>query len=272
MIIVENLHKTFRLTRRQRREMGRGSNASVEALEGVSFSCTPGRIFCLVGPNGAGKTTALRIIATMLRPSAGRVTIVGLDAVRDARAVRRCLGFSTGATALYDRLSPNELVLYYAHLNGIDERTARQRRDYFFDLLGVHSFADRRIAKLSTGMKQKVSITRTLIHDPDVLVFDEATAGLDVMAARGIHRLIQQLRGTGKTILFSTHRMDEVDLLADDLALLHQGRLCYNGTFEAFKATMQTDSLEEEFIRVVEATERGEKEVAPAMAHIFSAA
>ncbi len=256
MIIVEHLHKTFKLSRKQRKEMGRGfEGLSIDALQDVNFVCQPGRVFCLVGPNGAGKTTALRTIATMLRPSQGQVRVKDMDTVRQARQVRRVLGFSTGATALYDRLTPNEMVMYYARLNGIDEATAKRRRDHFFELLNVHSYADRRIAKLSTGMKQKVSITRTLIHNPDVLVFDEATAGLDVMAARSIHLLIQHLRDEGRTVLFSTHRMDEVELLADDLALLHKGTLRYNGSFAEFKAAMQADSLEEEFIRIVEGTE-----------------
>lgn len=253
MIVVEQLFKSFKLSRKQRKEMGNGFKGStIDALLDVSFTCEAGRVFCLVGPNGAGKTTTLRTIATMLRPSQGKVTVNGFDSVRQAREVRRCLGFSTGATALYDRLTPNELVMYYARLNDIDTQTARRRRDHFFELLGVDSFAGRRIAKLSTGMKQKVSITRTLIHNPDVLVFDEATAGLDVMAARSIHLLIQHLRDEGRTVLFSTHRMDEVELLADDIAVLHKGTLRFNNSFDAFKAQMQADSLEEEFIRIVE--------------------
>lgn len=253
MIVVDGVSKTFKLTRKQRKEMGQQfTGSSIDALKNVSFTCEPGRIFCLLGPNGAGKTTALRIIATMLRPTEGHVTVDGLDTRRQGRAVRRVLGFSTGATALYDRLTPNELVLYYARLNGIPDREAKRRRDAFFDMLDVNSFADRRISKLSTGMRQKVSITRTLIHRPSVLVFDEATAGLDVMAAQSIHNLMRQLRDEGRTVLFSTHRMDEVELLADDLAILHEGALCYRGTYDAFHAAMQADTLEEEFIRVIE--------------------
>lgn len=253
MIVVEGVSKTFDLTRKQRKEMGRQFNGKrIDALKQVSFTCESGRIFCLLGPNGAGKTTALRIIATMLRPTEGRVTVDGLDTQAKARAVRRVLGFSTGATALYDRLTPNELVLYYARLNGIPDQEAIQRRDAFFEMLDVASYADRRIAKLSTGMRQKVSITRTLIHRPSVLVFDEATAGLDVMAARSIHDLMRRLRDEGRTVLFSTHRMDEVDLLADDLAILHQGSLCYKGTYASFRAAMQAETLEEEFMRVIE--------------------
>lgn len=253
MIVVDSLSKSFKLSRGQRREMGRGfTDTKVVALDGVSFTCRPGRIFCLVGPNGAGKTTALRTIATLLRPSKGTVTVSGFDTVKQAQAVRQRLGFSTGATALYDRLTPDELVLYFARLHGVNPQIARQRRDRLFSYLEVDRYRNRRIAKLSTGMKQKVSITRTLLHDPEVVVFDEATAGLDVIASRRIHLLIQQLKEEGKTILFSTHRMDEVDILADDIALMHRGRLCFHGTYADFKANMLEATLEEEFIRIVE--------------------
>ena len=261
MIVVDKLYKSFKLTRKQRRDLGRNfEGKQIKAVRGVTFTCQPGRVVCLVGPNGAGKTTVLRTIATMLRPTSGQVTVEGLDTVKDARAVRRLLGFSTGATALYDRLTPRELVLYYARLNGIPKRLASERLDTYFDLLEVESFADRRIAQLSTGMKQKVSITRTLIHDPTVIVLDEATAGLDVMAARSIHLLVKQLRDEGRTILFSTHRMDEVDLLADDIAIMHLGELRRFEPYVDFKGTMQGDSLEEAFIRAVDPqaiTEKG---------------
>ncbi len=254
MIEVEHLRKTFKLSRAQRREMGAGfTGTTIDAVEDVSFTCRPGRIFCLLGPNGAGKTTTLRIIATMLKPTAGAVTVAGRDVVRAPQAVRRNLGFLTGATALYDRLTPNELVAYYGALHGINGSTLAARRGDLYDRLGMHDFADRRIAKLSTGMKQKVSIVRTMIHDPQVVVFDEATAGLDVIAARSIIGLVRRCREQGKTVIFSTHRMDEVSLLADDLAVIHKGRLLYDGTFDAFTTGTPSETIEDEFVRLVEA-------------------
>lgn len=254
MIKVENLRKAFRLSRQQRRERGpQFTGKEIEAVAGISFTCRPGRIFCLLGPNGAGKTTTLRIIATMLKPTGGRVAVAGHDVMKAPRKVRRNLGFLTGATALYDRLTPEELVRYYADLHGIDRATFEKRRDDLFGRLGVHDFANRRIAKLSTGMKQKVSIVRTMIHDPQVVVLDEATAGLDVIAARSIIRLVRRCREQGKTVIFSTHRMDEVSLLADDLAIIHEGRLLYEGAYDDFERSMQDLSLEEAFIRVIEA-------------------
>lgn len=256
MIEVEHLTKTFRLSRQQKREMGRGfTGDTVDAVDDLSITCLPGRIFCLLGPNGAGKTTTLRILATMLRPTAGRVVVAGFDVVQEPREVRRRTGFLTNATALYDRLTPEELVRYYADLHGLSADVYRRRRDALFGALGIDEYAGRRIAKLSTGMKQKVSIVRTMIHDPDVLILDEATAGLDVIAGRSIIDLVRQARNDGKTVVFSTHRMDEVSLLADDLAIVHRGRLIYSGTYEHFQSEMRAPSLEDEFIRRIEASD-----------------
>jgi sodium transport system ATP-binding protein len=253
MITVDNVSKTFKMTREQKRELGKSSSDStIEAVKNVSFTCQPGRVFTLLGPNGAGKTTLLRIIATTLRPTSGTVTVAGYDVLKEPEKVRASLGFLTGGTGLYDRLTPEEIVKYYADLHGMDETTFRRRKDELFTFLGINEFAKRRIGKLSSGMKQKVSIVRTIIHDPPVIVFDEPTAALDVIAARHIIDLIRQSKQNGKTVVFSTHRMDEVSLLSDDLAMIHKGRLLYSGTFHDFQKQMKTKSLEDEFIRIVE--------------------
>jgi len=225
---------------------------TIDAVSNVSFTCEPGRVYGLLGPNGAGKTTTLRIIATMLAPTEGTVTVDGLDVTEQPQAVCERIGFLTGSTGLYDRLTATELVRYYADLHGVPEADFRERRDELFDLLDMHDFADRRIGTFSTGMRQKVSIARTMIHDPDIIVFDEATAGLDVIAARSIMHLVRQSRDEGKTVLFSTHRMDEVNMLADDLGLLHEGELLYDDTYDHFADEMQADTLEDEFIRRIE--------------------
>jgi len=254
MIEVKNLTKRFSVSRQQRREMGasfRGS--SIDALKEVSFSCRPGRVFTLLGPNGAGKTTALRIIATMLRPSGGEVTVAGYDVAKQPVEVRRRLGFLTGNTGLYDRLTPDEMVKYYADLYGMDPQSYRKRKEELFSLLGINEFAGRRIGKLSSGMKQKVSIARTIIHNPEVVVFDEPTVGLDVVTSRSIIQLIRDCRTQGKTVLFSTHIMGEVSLLSDDLAVIHKGKLIYSGTYKEFQSQMRTPSVEDEFVRLVEA-------------------
>lgn len=253
MVIVENLNKTFKLSRQQKREMGKGfTGNTIQAVKDIHFTCQPGRVFALLGPNGAGKTTTLRLISTMLKPSSGSISVAGFDTVRESQKVRAHLGFLTGNTGLYDRLTPNEMVKYFADLHGLNTQTFQSQRDHFFKLLDMNEFANRRIGKLSTGMRQKVSIVRTIIHDPDVIVFDEPTSGLDVVTSRNIIRLIRDCKEAGKTVIFSTHRMGEVNMLSDDLAIIHKGSLCYNGTFEAFQSQMQSPTLEDEFIRTIE--------------------
>jgi sodium transport system ATP-binding protein len=256
MIEVRNLSKTYTLSRQQKKEMGpQFTGDTIDAVDDVSFTCEPGRVYGLLGPNGAGKTTTLRTIATMLAPTEGTVTVKGMDVTEQPQAVCEHIGFLTGSTGLYDRLTATELVRYYADLHGVSEADFQARRDRLFDLLDMNDFADRRIGKFSTGMRQKVSIARTMIHDPEVIVFDEATAGLDVIAARSIMRLVRESRDEGKTVLFSTHRMDEVNMLADDLGLLHEGELLYDGTYDTFVDEMQADTFEDEFIRRIEAAD-----------------
>ncbi len=257
MIVVEDLFKTFRLTRKQRREGGITSGVSeVHAVDGVSFRCRPGRVFTLLGPNGAGKTTILRLVATLLKPTGGRIEVAGFDTVRSAAEVRARIGFLTGTTKLYDRLTVNELVKYYADLHKMDSTLFGERKQEIFDLLEMNDFANRRIGKLSSGMKQKVSIVRTMIHDPEVLIFDEPTTGLDVITSRNIIDLIRRCTARGRTVIFSTHIMSEVSRLSDDLAILHKGKLLFNSTYEAFRTRMKKSSVEEEFIRVLREGER----------------
>ncbi|MFQ5675997.1 MAG: ABC transporter ATP-binding protein [bacterium] len=253
MIEVQDLRKQFKLTRQQKKELGAASrNGTIEAVAGVSFTCKPGRVFSLLGPNGAGKTTALRMIATMLKPTAGKIKVCGYDVEEQPQEIRKRLGFLTGSTGLYDQLTPNELIKYYADLHGMDKAAFTQRLDEIYNRLDMHDFAKRRIGKLSTGMKQKVSIARTIIHDPEVVIFDEPTAGLDVITARRIIELIRDFRKQGKTVIFSTHIMGEVSLLSDDLAIIHKGKICYDGTYKDFVGQMKTKSLEDEFIKIVE--------------------
>ncbi|NIM19870.1 MAG: ATP-binding cassette domain-containing protein [Candidatus Latescibacteria bacterium] len=253
MIVVEDLWKTFKLSRQQKRERGDGRGPSViHAVAGISFTCQPGRIFSLLGPNGAGKTTALRLIATLLKPTKGSITVAGYDVRTQSQEVRRRLGFLTGTTKLYERLTPNELVRYYANLHGMERGAFDKRKEELFSILDMHDFANRRIGKLSSGMRQKVSIVRTMIHDPDILVFDEPTVGLDVITSKNIIELIRSCKEAGKTVIFSTHIMGEVSLLSDDLAIIYNGELRFKGTHEEFKQQMQTRSLEAEFIRLLE--------------------
>lgn len=250
MIKVENLIKDFNLNRKQRKEMGDEFKdiQVLRAVDNISFECKPGRIFGLLGPNGAGKTTTLRMIATMLKPSSGTITVSGHDSVKAGQKVREQIGFMTGQTALYDRLTPTEMVKYVADLHGMDKSVFQKRKNHVFNLLDMHGFADRRIARLSTGMKQKTSIARTIIHNPQVMIFDEPTSGLDVMTSRAIVELIKSCREEGKTVIFSTHRMGEVNQVCDDIAIVYKGKLYYDDTLNQFKSEMTQSTFEEEFI------------------------
>lgn len=254
MIDVDNVSKQFRLSASQLKQAkaeGKQPDKVLTAVDGVSMTCHPGRVMALLGPNGAGKTTLLRMVAALIRPTSGSIRIDGHDTVTAAMEARRQMGFQTGSTGLYDRLTATETVRYFAELNGMARPDIARRTDELFDLLGVGTFANRRVGKLSTGMKQRVTIARTIIHDPQVVIFDEPTSGLDIIAARSIVDLIRRLRNEGKTVVFSTHRMDEVSLLADDLVVIHNGRKVFDDAFATFAATAGS-SLEEAFINLLD--------------------
>jgi len=251
MIKVENLYKSFTLNKKQKKEFNTTESES-HAVKGISFTCEPGKIFSLLGPNGAGKTTTLRMISTIIKPSKGKINVCGFDVSEQPQEVRRNIGFLTGSTGLYERLTPDEVLKYYADLNDVPKADFEARKKHYYDLLDMHDFSGKRIGQLSTGMKQKVSITRTMIHDPQVVVFDEPTSGLDVITAENIIKLIRDCKTQGKTVIFSSHIMSEVDLLCDELAIINKGELLYNDSMENFRATMQTKSLTEEFIRIVQ--------------------
>lgn len=250
MINVEQLTKEFPLNKKQRAELGT-TDKKVRAVDEISFRCEPGRIFSLLGPNGAGKTTTLRMIATILAPTSGSITVAGHHVDKNPEQVRANIGFLTGSTGLYQRLTPNEVIKYFADLYGLSPTLFRNRKEELFTLLDIHDFVNKRIGQLSTGMKQKVSIARTMIHDPEVVIFDEPTSGLDVITAENIIQLIRNCKAKGKTVIFSSHIMTEVDLLCDDLAIIHKGQLKYNDTMEAFRQEMQDYTLTEAFIKVV---------------------
>jgi sodium transport system ATP-binding protein len=222
------------------------------AVNGVSFSCRPGEVYGLLGANGAGKTTVLRILATILAPTEGTAVVAGFDVAKDPQSVRARVGFLSAATALYGRLSAQEMVEYFGRLHGLDEPTLRLRIDQIFTRLEMNGFRDRRCDRLSTGIKQKVSIARTLVHDPPVMIFDEPTVGLDVMAARTIVAFIRECRENGKTVVFSTHVMSEVEKLCDRVGIIHRGALLAEGTLPELRARHGIQDLEELFVKVIE--------------------
>src|SRR5246127_2182974 len=223
----------------------------IRAVDGVSFTCAPGQIYGLLGANGAGKTTTLRMLATILEPSDGTAIVCGRDVVEAPEKVRANVGFLSTATALYPRLTAQEMVEYFGRLNGLDEPALKTRVDTIFKWLDMNGFRDRRCDKLSTGMKQKTSIARTLVHDPPVMIFDEPTLGLDIMTARTITTFIRECRDRGKTVIFSTHIMSEVEKLCDVIGIIHDGKLLTEGTLAQLREKYGEQDLEEIFVKIV---------------------
>lgn len=241
MIEARSLSKRFQDKKR----------GEIRAVDNVSFSCKPGQIYGLLGANGAGKTTTLRMLATILEPTDGTAVICGYDVVEHPEKVRANVGFLSTATALYPRLTSQEMVEYFGRLNGLDEPTLKKRVDDIFNRLEMNDFRDRRCDKLSTGMKQKTSIARTLVHDPPVMIFDEPTTGLDVMTARTIISFISECRDRGKTVIFSTHIMSEVERLCDYIGIIHDGKLLTEGTVAELRAKYNEHNIEEIIVKVV---------------------
>ncbi len=241
MIEVENLTKSFHDLRR----------GLVHAVEGVTFQARPGEIFGLLGPNGAGKTTTMRILCTVLRPTGGTARVAGFDVATQASEVRRHIGFMSVNTAIYDRMSAWEMVDYFGRLYGMSSEQLRRRQEEVFATLQMNDFRDVLGAKMSTGMRQKVSIARAIIHDPPVLIFDEPTSGLDVLVARAVLNNIRQLRDMGKCILFSTHIMREVERLCDRVAIISRGKVQACGTLAELRRQHGQDDLEELFFSLV---------------------
>jgi sodium transport system ATP-binding protein len=241
MIEAQRLSKIFNDKKR----------GEVRAVDDVSFRAAPGEIYGLLGANGAGKTTTLRMLATIFKPTSGTAKVAGFDVIRDPEKVRANVGFLSTATALYGRLSAEEMVEYFGRLNGLEGQALRKSIDHLFDALDMNSYRERRCEKLSTGMKQKVSIARTLVHDPPVMIFDEPTVGLDVMAARAIVNFIRQCRDRGKTVIFSTHVMSEVEKLCDRIGIIHGGKLLAEGTLAELRARSGLTDLEDIFVGIV---------------------
>ncbi len=242
MIEARQLTKVFRDKKR----------GEIRAVDGVSFRCQPGQVFGLLGVNGAGKTTCLRILGTILQPSSGTASVGGFEVVGEPEKVRAHIGFLSTATALYGRLTAQETVEYFGRLHGLPENLLRQRLDGLFATLDMNEFRHRRCDQLSGGMKQKVSIARTLVHDPPVMIFDEPTHGLDVLTARTVVNFIRDCRARGKTVIFSTHVMREAEKLCDRIAVIHQGRIMAEGTLEDLRQRTAAQDLDDVFISLVE--------------------
>jgi sodium transport system ATP-binding protein len=218
------------------------------AVDRVSFQVHAGEVFGLLGPNGAGKTTTLRLIATLLKPTSGTAVLNGFDIVREPAKVRAQIGFLSGDMGLYGRLTPREILHFFGQLNGMDAARRTKRIGELFAMFSMESFGDVRTDKLSTGMKQKTAIARTMLHDPPILILDEPTSGLDVPTARTIESAIVDARKSGKCIVYSTHVMEEAEYLCDRIAVISDGHLKMTGTMDELRAATGKHRLREIFL------------------------
>jgi len=233
-VAVERLEKTL------------GKN---QVLRGISFQAQHGEIFGLLGPNGAGKTTTLRIICTLLSPDSGTVEVVGFDTRTAPEEVRRRIGVVTADIGVYPRLSARENIAYFAQLSEVPDRELRRRVDAVIERLDMGSFADQRAESLSSGQRQKVAIARAIIHDPQVLMFDEPTSNLDVLASREVREFMVESKGRGKCVIFSTHVMHDAERLCDRITILHEGRVVASGPTAEVRGNRR--ELEDAFLELV---------------------
>ncbi len=242
MIHIEHLSKSFDDLRR----------GSIVALDSVSFDVHAGEIFGLLGPNGAGKTTCLRLLSTVLQPTSGTATVAGYDVRTHPQEVRSHIGFMSGNTGIYDRMTAWEMVEYFGRLYGIEEGPLQERLEWIFTTLQMQDIRDMLGSKMSTGMKQKVSIARTIVHDPPVLIFDEPTSGLDVLVARAVLKTVEALREEGKCIIFSTHIMREVEKLCDRVAVIYKGTILAIGSIPELEEQYHESDMEELFFHLIQ--------------------
>ena len=238
MIHVEQITKTFHDKKR----------GKIHALDHASFDVKPHEIFGLLGPNGAGKTTLMRLLATVLKPTSGTATIHGHDIVQQPAAVRASIGFLSGDMGLYGRITAREILKFFGKLGGLESGVLQRRVEEVIGRLDISRYADTRIDKLSTGMRQRVAIARTIVHDPPVLILDEPSYGLDVPSARLIENFVLEARSQGKCIVLSTHVMEEAEYLCDRIAVIHEGRVRVTGTMDDLRAATGKTRLREIFL------------------------
>lgn len=241
MVQTSDICKTFHDAKR----------GPVHAVDHVSIVARPGAITGVLGVNGAGKTTLLRMLSTVIQPTSGSGSVNGFDIVTQGEKVRASIGFLSNTTALYGRLTATEMLLYFGSLYGLRNSELRERVAFVTEKLQLHEFKDRLCDKLSTGQKQRVSIARAILHDPPVLFFDEPTAGLDVVTAQTIMEFIEEQRDHGRTVLFSTHVMSEAERLCDEIFVIHDGKICGQGTLQQIYEQTGEERLEQAFLNLV---------------------
>ena len=243
---VNDLCKTFKLSKKQQKIENTAGKVKV-AVDHLSFEAYKGEIFGLLGPNGAGKTTTLRMLSTLIRPDSGDVVIDGVSVVKQPELVREKIGFLTSELKLEEFFTPNYLFDFFSDLHGVEPQVREERKARMFKRFGIDQFAEVKVANLSTGMKQKTSLVVSLVHDPDIIIFDEPTNGLDVITARTVTDYLEELKAEGKTIIVSTHIFSLVERLCDRVGIVINGQMTVCDTLKALTAEK---SLEDKFFEI----------------------
>ena len=246
ILTVNNLVKTFPLSKKQQKIENTGIRTKI-AVNSLSFSLRKGEIFGLLGTNGAGKTTTLRMIATLIKPNSGSITVDGIDALKYPAKVRSKIGFLTSELKLEEFFTPNYMFDYFAKLHGVDPVVAAERKAWLFSSLGIDRFAEVKIGELSTGMKQKTSIAVSLAHDPDIIIFDEPTNGLDIITAKVVTDFLLTMKEAGKTLLISSHIFSLIEKTCDRVGIMVDGKMVL---VDDLKNILQDSSLEEKFFEL----------------------
>jgi sodium transport system ATP-binding protein len=249
-LVVKNIRKTFTLSKKQRKIEQTDEKRKI-AVDDLTFTANPGEIFGLLGPNGAGKTTTLRCIATLIKPDEGTILVNENDVLKDSNAVRENIAFLTNELKLEDHFTPNYLYTYFSRLRNVDEQTIEERKNYLFNRFGVDKFQEVKVADLSTGMKQKISLAISLVHDPNVIIFDEPTNGLDVLTAKTVTDYLLELKNQGKTVILSTHILSVVEKLCDRVGIIIDGQMKALDTTNKVKALAEDNTLETVFFNLV---------------------
>jgi len=257
VIEVKNISKSYKLNKKQMLKEKSNNKTKIAVLD-LSFEAKENEIFGLLGPNGAGKTTTLRCIATLLKPTAGEIKVQGYDTVKQSKEVRQRICFLTNELKLDEHFSPKYTMEYFGKLYGLDDNLINSRRNMLFDYFGINEFQNMKIGELSTGMKQKLSIAVSLVHDPQVIIFDEPTNGLDIITAKAVTDYLKELKKQGKIIIISTHIMSVAEKLCDKVAIIIDGEIKSRGTVKEIIKENQSEDLEDAFFEIYNCAIMGE--------------
>ncbi|HBA64256.1 MAG TPA: ABC transporter ATP-binding protein [Lachnospiraceae bacterium] len=249
MIEIKHLTKVYKLNKKQMQELHTKNNKKT-AVDDLSLTARPGEIYGLLGPNGAGKTTTLRCIATIIKPTKGEIYVAGHEVQKESEQVRRKIGFLTSDIKLDPQFSTDYMFDFFGRLHEVPEQKLKERKEELFTYFGIKEFAHKQIKELSTGMKQKAAIAVSLVHNPDIVIFDEPTNGLDIITARSVMDYLRKLKAEGKLVIVSTHIMSEAEKLCDRIGMIIDGKKAAEGTVEELLALTHTDDLEDAFFEI----------------------